>query len=334
MADFPYPVLVSDVGGTNARFACIATEGGQVSPIIRLSTEKFPDFSTAARAAIAQGGFPRPRSLLVGAAGPLTGRTATLTNANWTIDGPATAAALELQQGILLNDFETLSLCLPTLGAADLEPVGAVRAATPGGARLVVGPGTGLGVGALLNAGGRYLPAPSEGGHAGMGAESLEELTLLGLFGAREQRVQAEMLLAGPALRAMFGAQAQMAGQTRADADPAAILASALRGDDPVACAAVLRQIDLIARFCGDMALTFLATGGVYLAGGMLPRFRPLIDPVAFRATFERNARMQALLTRIPVWLITAEEPALLGLAALARTPQRYLLDYEARLWG
>ncbi len=336
MPRFPFPVLLSDVGGTNARFACIPAPGAPMSDVVRLPTAGFHNFSAAAQAAITQARFPQPMSMLVGAAGPVKDRAVTLTNAAWVIDGPEIARDLGLMQGILLNDFETLSIALPALPDNDLIPIGA---GTPvGNTRIVIGPGTGLGVGALIDAGGRYLPVSSEGGHIGIGAESREELAFLEALDIAPRRIQAEMLLAGPGLPGLYRAESHLAashlaGRPATALDPAGVASAALDGSDPAAKAAIQRMLALLARFSGDMALTFLATGGVYLAGGILPRISNLIEASVFRACFERNERMGNLLARIPVWLIRAEEPAFAGLSALARDPARYLMNYDERCW-
>lgn len=329
--DFRFPVLLADIGGTNARFALIAEAGAPVSLPLRLPTAGYARFEDAAREAIRRSGWPAPRTLLVGAAGPVRDRSIDLTNARWSLRHDAILEALGLDQGLLLNDFEVLSLALPHFSPSDLLAIGTGRAAD--GARLVVGPGTGLGVGALVRAGDRLLPVSSEGGHVGLPPETAEEQAVYAHLGLDGRRAQAEMLLAGPGLPALYRALAVVNGWPVRDLESAAVVAGAL-GEDPAARAAVRFQLDLLARYAGDMALTFLALGGVYLGGGMLPRIRSLIDPVAFRARFARNEAHAALLAGMPVWLITAEEPAFIGLAALARRPSDYWLDYEDRLWA
>lgn len=319
----PFPVLVADIGGTNARFALKLAAGAPLSAPVRLGTAGFATPEAAVEAALATGGFPRPRSLLIGAAGPVKDRTVHLTNANWQLDGPRLARSLGLDQGLLFNDFETLALALPVLGSAEVMTIGTGRG--DGGTRLVVGPGTGLGVGALAPAGTAWLPLSSEGGHTGLAPRGRDERVLFDRLTEAGVPLQGEHLLAGPALTRIHAAL------TGATAAPETITTGA--GDDAAARTTIMVWLDLLARFCGNMALTFLATGGVYLAGGILPRVAGLIDPARFRARFEDNSVHAALLGTIPVHLITAPEPALTGLGALADNPERYLLDYKARFW-
>ncbi len=326
MPVFPFPALVADIGGTNARFACLEAPDAPLSSPVRLATAEAVSFAAAVRLATDRGGFPVPRSLLVGAAGPVRDRAVRLTNAAWTINGPALARDLGLAQGILFNDFETLSLALPALRPADWRAIGPDRAATSG-TLAVIGPGTGLGVGALVDAGGRWLPLSSEGGHVALAARDEAEAALWARLAPDGHRLVAERLLAGPGLARLHAA---LAGR---DCDPATVSTLALSGADHEARMAVRRWLDALAHFSRDMALTFLATGGVYLAGGILPQMCDLIDGDAFRASFETHPTHQAVLETIPIRLIVAAEPALAGLSAFAGAPDRYHVDLERRLW-
>lgn len=327
MADFPFPVLVADIGGTNARFALLPAADAVLSTVIRLETRHYESFVAAVEAAVQRGQWPRPATVLVGAAGAVANRSVALTNANWRIDGPAVARQLGVRQGLLLNDFETLALALPAFGADDLHPIG--TAAAGQGPALVIGPGTGLGVGALVQVAGRYLPMASEGGHIGLAPATAEEHRLIDRIAPHGGPVPAEWLVAGPGLARLHQAMQAADGPL----EPAEVAARALAGSDPLAGAAVQLWLDLLARFAGAMALTFLATGGVYLAGGILPQLRRLIDPVRFRAAFEDHPVHRTLLAGLAIQLIVADEPALIGLAALARAPECYALEYSARLW-
>lgn len=326
---FPFPVLLADIGGTNARFAVKPGPDAPVSTMVRLGTAAFPTFREAVRAAIEDGGFPAPQSLLVGAAGPVIGRSVHLTNARWTIDGPAVLAGLALQQGMLLNDFETLALAVPALAPADVLAIGPVRAGS--GLAAVVGPGTGLGVGAVRQDQGKVLPLSSEGGHIALAAGSGEEAAVLARLAPGILRPTAEMALAGPGLPRIAAALASLEGAVAPDWSPADVIAEA--GGNRLAERTLRLWLDLLARFCGDIALAFLAEGGVYLAGGILPRVAGLIDGERFHRLFAEHPTHGAWLEQRPVRLITASEPAFIGLAALADHPERQALAYGDRLW-
>ncbi len=144
---FPYPILLADIGGTNARFSMVTNEGRTPTPVFRLKTDSTKTFAEACEMAVSMQGLPRPRSLIVDGAGPVIGKRIDLTNADWMIDGDELMASLKLEQGLTINDFEAMALGLPYFTPADLDPIGSAPMAD-GGTRLVLGPGTGLGVGA------------------------------------------------------------------------------------------------------------------------------------------------------------------------------------------
>lgn len=334
-AHMPHPCLLADVGGTNARFACAREPDGPLSDMIVLPTGGHGDFTSTVREAITAAGFPAPRSMLVAAAGPISGREMTFTNARTpdgrlTLHGQRLAAGLGLAQGLLLNDFEALSLSLPFLTPGDLMPLGG-GAAVPGGPLLVIGAGTGLGVGALLSVDGRLLPVASEAGHVGLGPETAAEQALWSRLG--QDRLAAEDLLSGRGLHRLYRAIAAGHDRTAGLADAAAVTAAAHAGRDADAAEAAETFCRLIGRVAGDMAMAFCATGGVYIGGGIAPRFRETIGSGGFRAAFESKGSQTGYVRAIPTALIVAGAPALTGLAAIAAAPQRFALDYGRRFW-
>jgi glucokinase len=334
MADFPYPCLVADVGGTNARFAVATEPGRALSAMIRLPTGREADFAETTRRAIREAGFSRPRSFLLAVAGPIADRRVTLTNAatadgKLTIDGPALAAALQLDQGLMFNDFEALCLALPVLPAGSLHQLSAGRhmADEP---MVVVGPGTGLGVGALLRSDGAWLPLASEGGHVDLGPRSEAEFALWRHLSGGG--VSAEDLLSGRGLVRIYQAVCAQRGSPVAEANAATVTELALRGDRN-AGVAVQQFLTLLARIAGNMALTFCARGGVFIGGGIVPRFIDSLDATAFSIAFEDKGVASGYLRDIPVHLITAPDAALQGLAAVAADPAQFSLNYQSRCW-
>lgn len=331
----PHPCLVADVGGTNARFALVQAPGAPLSAIVRLPTGGHPDFIETVRGAVAIGGFAAPRSLLVAAAGPVVDRAVTLTNALTSggalaLDGPDLAVRLGLEQGLLLNDFEALSLALPFLGSDDLLPIGRGQIRSTG-TLLVVGPGTGLGVGALMRIEDRLLPVASEGGHVDLGPETEEERALWPYLGPG--RVCAEDLISGRGLLRLYSAICARAGMVASLDTPAVVTEAAVAGRDLQAIEAGRTMLRLLGRFAGDMALALGATGGVLIGGGVTPRLRALLPESGFREGFEAKGLQKGLMRGIATTLMTSDAPALIGLAALARDPRRFMLDFDRRLW-
>jgi glucokinase len=328
---FSFPVLLCDIGGTNARFALVPASGAPLESGPHLKTGNFPGLEEALAAAVAGLGR-KPRSLIACAAGPVSGRAVKLTNADWTIDGVNVAAKAGLDQGLLLNDFEAQALSLPVLEPVWVQPIGAF--APKPGAQLIMGLGTGLGVAAVVEIETRHFALASEAGHMGFGPLGAEETALwphldTGSLG----RVSAETILSGPGLMRLHRARCLAAGEAAAESSEIALIERA-HAQPGGAEAATLRLCwALTARFAGDLALAFLAKGGVIFSGGILPRIVDFCDPGTFRAAFENKAPYGELLRNIGTRLIISEDAVLSGMAAIANAPQNYAIDYVNRAW-
>jgi glucokinase len=331
----PHPCLLADIGGTNARFAVAMAPGDPLTPVLRFATGASGDFGETVEAAIATSSC-RPRSFVAAVAGPLDRRSAELTNARTPtgrlrIDGPALAQRFGLDQGMLLNDFEALSLATPFLGPEGTMPIGE-EATSSGGTVVVVGPGTGLGVSGLLTSGGSLRPVASEGGHVGIGPETEAEAALWPHLG--EGRISAEDVISGRGLLRLYRARMHALGQQPVHADAAAVTQAALEDEHDEARHVAHVFLGLLGRFAGDMALAFGATGGVFIGGGVTPRFRDLLAASPLREAFERKGPLSAYMRDIPMRLILSDEAALIGLAAVAAAPPRFALDYANRFWS
>ena len=233
----------------------------------------------------------KPRSLIACAAGPVSGRSVKMTNADWIIDGSAVAAKAGLEQGLLLNDFEAQAFSLPVLESAWVTPIGSFEQRS--GVELILELGTGLGAAALVETGHRYLVLPSEAGHMGFGPLGPEEEALwphldTGTLG----RVCVETILCGPGLLRLHLARCAAAGVASALSSEIALIEQA-RADPSGEAAQTLRLCWILTgRFAGDLALAFLATGGVTFAGEIFPR-KSLI--FAIRNDFARPSRTRRL---------------------------------------
>lgn len=333
MGDFviPFPVIVVDVGGTNARFAMQAAPDTPLGAAIHLKTNDYPGLVEASEAAFASLGA-RPRSLVVCGAGPVDGRKLKLTNAPWVIDGPDAARRLGLAQGLLLNDFEAQALSLPAIPQGWARQIGPVGFG-PRGPQVILGPGTGLGIGALVEAAGRHTPLASEACHIDFGPVGEEESALWPFLERVHGRVTTESVLAGAGLARVHAARIASLGGPNVKLDPAAVVAAASANPAGEEAASVRLYWRIVARFAGDMGVTFVATGGVTLAGGVLPRVVDFLDDAAFRRAFEAKAPVDALARRIPTRLITRADAVLVGMAAIAAKPHLYAIDYAARGW-
>jgi glucokinase len=219
---FPYPLVVGDIGGTNARFALVEEPGGPLQALPKLKTGAFAGAAEAI-ASLADGMARKPRSAVLCGAGPVNGRVCSLTNAPWVMDGPRILAALGLSEGLLLNDFEAQALSLPAIPATDLLVIGPDLPAGPG-ARVVLGPGTGLGVGALVASGGRFIPIPSEGGHIDLAPADEAEAEVFRHLQRIGGRIAGEVVLSGPGLERLHAARCAAAGVPHATRQAAGIV--------------------------------------------------------------------------------------------------------------
>lgn len=330
-----FPILIGDIGGTNARFALVF---GDERPPIR-----FPDVRTADHAtiddAIAATMPPsaQPRTAVLAVAGPVQGDRVPLTNCSWVIEPKRMIARLGLDEVRLINDFEAQALSLPGLGEADLLKVGGGEA-VPNAARVAVGPGTGLGAGGLIHARGVWLPVPGEGGHIDLAPISERDFAVWphieDPFGRTAfPRISGETLLCGSGLLRFYRAVAAANGTPPRFDDPAEITAAAMEDSDSAAKEALSLFCVHLGRLAGNLALVFMARGGVYLAGGIAAKIAPFIAASGFRDAFTDKAPHSSLMTLIPTYVMTHPEPALAGLAAYARDPDLFSVATEGRRW-
>lgn len=332
---FQFPVLVCDIGGTNVRVARLDAPEATLSSPVFLQTGAFSGLAEALASAgeIAQGA----RSVIACGAGPVGGRSLKLTNADWHIDGPDVARRNGLSQGLLLNDFEAQALSLPVLRPQDcvvIKPSAAPQAYRSG-PQVILGPGTGLGTAALIKVDGRHAALASEACHTALAPDGDEEFALWPLLERPHGRITVEALISGGGLERLHRARARLFGLANPGAETAAeITSAALAGPESSEAASVQLFWRLIGRFAGDMALMFMATGGVTLAGGILPRLEPLLEREAFAAAFEAKAPIAELVRSMEVRLITAADTVLTGMAAVACNPENYVLDYPFRAWA
>jgi glucokinase len=330
--EFPYPILVCDIGGTNVRISAVAAPGSELATLARLKTRTFPGLAECIEKAVEDRPELKPRSVLACGAGPVSNRRLSLTNAPWGIDGPALADRLGLSQGLLLNDFEAQALALPAYRDDWVRRIGPQKP-PHAGVQLILGPGTGLGVAALVETDGRFLPLASEAAHASFGPGDAEDERVWPHLERVHGRITAEAVISGPGLARLHRARQHALGQAGDLLDGVQVVARAHADPGGPEAATVGHFWRLCGRMAGDMALAFLARGGVTLAGGILPRILDLLDEAHFRAAFEDKAPMGHVVQTIETRLVLADDAVLAGMAAIAVAPHRYKLDYAQRAW-
>jgi glucokinase len=229
----------------------------------------------------------------------------------------ALAARLQLVALKVANDYEALALALPHLSAADKLCVGPCRGAGRAGAPLaVLGPGTGMGMAGLVPVGSGWRPVTSECGYISLAPHTDRELAAYRVLGDRYGRVSAERVLSGPGLVDLHFALAALDNRAPAENTPEAVISVAKAPHSSAAVETVHMFCNLLGGLAGDVALLLLARGGVYLAGGILPRIIDILEASKFCERFELKGRGNPVVAGIPAFLITHDFPTLLGCAA------------------
>lgn len=320
-----FPWLVADVGGTNARFGTVAGPGAAVEDVRVLPVAGHAGPAAAVRAYLEgqPAGKARPQSAAFALATALDGDHIELTNGAWSFSRSGTQAELGLKTLLCLNDFEAQALSLPRLRSDQLRAWGAPPPATRdvavGTVMAVIGPGTGLGVGGVVRAPGRWLALPGEGGHATLAPADDFESAVLSHARREFPHVSAERFLSGIGLPTLCCCVAAALGQGEdVSALPTEqIVARGLSGESP-ACSRTLDVFcAMLGGFAGSVALTLGSRGGVFIGGGIVPRLGERFFQSEFRVRFEAKGRFQAFLAGIPTALITDTLAALSG-ASLA----------------
>lgn len=321
-------LLAGDIGGTKTSLAIISPDAGPRSPLAEatLPSGQYASLDALVRAFLAQPGLPPIERASFGVAGPVTAGQATITNLPWMLNEADLAHTFKLTSVRLLNDLEAIAYAVPNLQPADLYTLNTGEA-IPGGAMAVVAPGTGLGEAFLTWDGTRYRAHPSEGGHADFAPTNLFEIELLRYLSQGLDHVSYERVCSGRGLPNIyaylndsgFADESPWVAAQLADAkDPTPVIVSAaLRPTAPCPlCVATLNAfVDILGAEAGNMALKVLATGGVYLGGGIPPRILSFLERSPFLEAFRRKGRFADLLARVPVHVIRNPNVALLGAA-------------------
>ena len=328
---FDFPVLIADIGGTNARFALVETAGAPYRDLGQTPTDAFPDPIAAIRDMVLAGLERAPRTAVFAIAAPIEGDRVPFTNCPWVFEPKRLVAELGFTDVIVVNDFEAQGLALPSLGEADVVRIGSGHE-HPAATKLVIGPGTGLGVGVLVHSRGTWIPVPGEGGHVTFPARGARETAILGLLAQDLGRVSSEQILHGAGLVRLHRAIRMLDGGPVVAIDPAGVTAAALAGE-PTAVEVMEIWAEVLGRVAGDMALVCLPFGGVHVAGGIPPRVLPFLTDGRFRAAFEDKDPHQGTMAGLSTRVIVHPVPAFLGLAAFAGRPDLYAVELAGRRW-
>ncbi len=320
-------ILAGDIGGTNARLAYFQPQNGH----LRLVSERvFPSREHSELGEIVtqflsdSGGHPE--SACFGIAGPVRNGRVETSNLPWVVEQSRLAKQIHLPATLLINDLEASAWGIGALGEGDLVPLNRVSGPAVGN-QGVIAPGTGLGEAGLFWDGSRHHVFACEGGHTDFGPQGDLQIELVRFLKARFGHVSYERILSGPGLVNVYEflrdygcakESAEFAAELK-QGDPAAVISrAALDGTDTLAEKALDLWISVYGAEAANLALKVMATGGLFLAGGISPKILTKLKGPAFMRAFVEKGRLRPLVESIPVQVITNDKAGLLGAARCA----------------
>jgi glucokinase len=314
MSISPECILLGDIGATNARFALLAN--GILGAVSSFEVAKFARFADVVAIFLKDHCREfRVKRALLAIAGPVKGERSVLTNCPWVIDARELRAAFKLEAQIV-NDFEALAFSLPSLTSKDLAGIGGGKPEA-GAPKAVIGPGSGLGAACIISRCDKSVVISSEGGHATLAGTCEREDRIVWQLRQRFGHVSAERAVSGVGLENIYQAIVILDGLDVAPRSAADITKCALGGECQVAYEALHAFCAFLGSFAGNIALTFGARGGVYVAGGISPRILDFLVRSEFRSRFEAKGRFQPYLEAVPLYVITHPAAAFVGLKSL-----------------
>ncbi|MCK5778999.1 MAG: glucokinase [Rhodospirillales bacterium] len=301
--------LIADIGGTNARFAVLDADGRYTEPVV-LPCKNFETPAKAVQAFATQAELAAlPAQAAVSIAGPVRAGRVEMTNHIWRLNADELARDLGIGNVRMINDFEAIALGIPDLGSSDAISIqdGDGDATGP---IAVMGPGTGLGASILIPSPTGRIAVATEGGHATLAPRTDRELEVMQVLAKRFGHVSWERVLSGPGLEALhetLGGEAVDAGE----------VTRRMQTGDGTALDTYALFFTFLGTAASDLALTCGATGGVYFAGGILPRLGQELAASGLKERFADKGRFGDYLSHVPVKLITHPYPAFVGLSYL-----------------
>ncbi len=306
--------LVADIGGTNARFAVIETGTFELKNIQTLQCESFGSPLQAINHYLASNDIKVTDACLAVAC-PVSGDTVKLTNNHWQFSRERLAHSLGLQSLVAINDFTAAAMATTVVTDNDLFYLSDELHFDLNQQRCILGPGTGLGVAGMLSYQGKTLVLSTEGGHRSFSPETEIEDYILQFLRAELSIVSCEELLSGRGILNIYRAVCSYQQENVLYSDVKSIAGAALENNQ-VALKTLNTFFEILGSVAGDFALSMGAIGGVYIGGGIAPRYAELLKQSRFRERFENKLNYQKYLRKIPTAIVTHEQAGLLGAAA------------------
>lgn len=310
-------MIVADIGGTNARFAFI--DDGELRRIEVIAVADYRDFGSALEAFLHRHkDNARISGAILAVAGPVEDGRCALTNSDWVIDARQLMGAFDLPHVRIINDFEALALSLPLLRARDLFAIGGGRR-VPAAPAVVLGPGTGFGLACLVPQSNGAIVIGTEAGHVTLAGTCQREDDVITWLRQRFGRVSVERVLSGEGLINLYQAIVAIDDAHVPERNAAEIVTAARADACPVSRATLDMFCAMLGMVAGDAVLTFRAHGGLYIAGGIVPRILDDLARSQFRPRFEAKGRFRNYVEAVPSSVIVHRDPAFLGLQFLSK---------------
>ena len=313
-----YPYIVADIGGTNARFALITDkvqQNYQIEHVHVLNAAEYTSCSSALQAYLDKLGGLKPQAACLAIAGPITGDRVRMTNLSWEFSCSEMANHFGFKHFLAMNDFAAVAAACSQVSNDHLVTIKS-GVNQSDATKAVFGPGTGLGVAGLVHYNGQWIPVPCEGGHVNIAPATPFETEVIKAAMSNHGHVSAELLISGPGLVNLYNAICKVRGVAAQPLKPADITQGALRDKTDVHLETLNTFCSFIGSFAGNLALTYGAKGGIYMAGGVLPRFSDFLASSPFVERFQNKGVMSHYVADIPAQLMVHPETAFVGAAA------------------
>ena len=307
--------LIADIGGTNARFAMAETGSIKPTNIRNLAVDDFESIELAIKQYLDDLGSDVPNQCCIAIACPTHNDTISMTNNGWVFSKRNLQDHFGIEQLSVINDYAAMAYAAANLKDDQLIQVGR-------GEPLddfpiaVLGAGTGLGVSGLVRSGGATIPLVTEGGHVDFAPTTEQEVAILRWLLKRYERVSAERLVSGMGIQNIYQALAELRGSPVERMSPSEISRLAFEERDQFALETLEQFCKIYGSVAGNLALSYGAQGGVFVTGGIVPKMLDFFIESGFRQRFEAKGRFDQYMASIPTYVMTAEEPGLIGAAA------------------
>ncbi|WP_286916710.1 MULTISPECIES: glucokinase [Pseudomonas] len=303
--------LIGDIGGTNARFAIWENDALHSVRVFATADYTSPEHAIGVYMADLKLQKGDIGAACLAVAGPVDGDEFRFTNSHWRLSRKAFCQTLQVGHLLLINDFTAMALGMTRLQPDEYQLV-CEGEADPARPAVVIGPGTGLGVGTLIGLRNGWMALPGEGGHVDLPVGSPREAQLRAHIEAQIGHVSAETILSGGGLLRLYQTVCEVDGHEPSCDSPAQVTEAGLAGD-PVARETLEQFCRFLGRVAGNNVLTVGGRGGVYIVGGVIPRFLDIFMQSGFAQSFADKGCMSDYFKGIPVWVVTAEFSGLLG---------------------